>query len=112
MQRGDIRLDNGKQPYMAVFLRRRWRWLTRNSNRRYAFPLRATARRHCASYRQPERLLKVQRKSIHDRNVILALVRLEEPAVDECVDLAAVKLDSKTAKASPTSCSATPYPLC
>jgi hypothetical protein len=40
------------------------------------------------------------------------LVGPEEPAADECVDLAAVKFDHKTAKAGPTSCPATTHSAC
>jgi hypothetical protein len=57
-------------------------------------------------------LLDVLRKRIDHRAILVTFVCPEEPAVHECVDLAPVKFDHKTAKARPTSCPATAHSLC
>jgi hypothetical protein len=57
-------------------------------------------------------LLDVFGKSIYHRTIVVALVCTKEPAIDECVDLAAVKLDSKAAISGPTSRPATPHAHC
>jgi hypothetical protein len=54
-------------------------------------------------------LLNVLRKRIDHGAFIITLVGPEEPAADECIDLAAVKFDGKTAIAGPTSCPAAPH---
>jgi hypothetical protein len=60
----------------------------------------------------PERLLDVLRKRIDHSALVITLICPEEPAANECVDLAMVKFDRKTAKAGPTPRSATPHSAC
>jgi hypothetical protein len=57
-------------------------------------------------------LLDALRKRIDYSAFIITLVCPEELAVDERVDLGAVKFDRKAAKASATSCPATTHSLC
>jgi hypothetical protein len=57
-------------------------------------------------------LLDVLRKRIDHRAFLVTFVGREEPAVNECVDLAAVKFDHKTAKAGPTTRPATTHSAC
>jgi hypothetical protein len=57
-------------------------------------------------------LLDVLRKRIGHRAFIVTLFCPEEPAVNERVDLAMVKFDRKTAKASAPSCPATTHSAC
>jgi hypothetical protein len=57
-------------------------------------------------------LLNVLRKRIDHSAFVITLVCPEEPAVNERVDLAAVKFDHKTAKAGPTSCPASAHSSC
>jgi hypothetical protein len=57
-------------------------------------------------------LLDVLRKRIDHSAFVVTLVCPEEPVVNECVDLAAVKFDHKTAKAGPLSCPASPHSAC
>lgn len=70
------------------------------SKRCCAVPIARHAARRSPSQCRPERLLDVLGKCIDHGTFIITLVGPEEPAVDECVDLAAVKFDHKTAKAS------------
>jgi hypothetical protein len=56
-------------------------------------------------------LLDVLRKRIDHRAFVITLVCPEEPAVNERVDLGAVKFDHKAAKARQTSCPETPHSL-
>jgi hypothetical protein len=57
-------------------------------------------------------LLDVLRKRIDHRAFVVTFVRLEQPAANERVDLATVKFNRKTPKASAPSCPATPHSLC
>jgi hypothetical protein len=57
-------------------------------------------------------LLDVLRKRIDHSAFVITFVRLEEPAVNERVDLGAVKFDHETAKAGPTTRPASPHSLC
>jgi hypothetical protein len=76
------------------------------------FALRATAGWRSLSLWRSERVLDVLGKRIDHRAFVVALVFQEEPAADECVDLAPVKFDGKTAKAGPTSRPATTHSAC
>jgi hypothetical protein len=57
-------------------------------------------------------LLYVLGKCIDHSAFVVTFICPEEPAVNERVDLGAVKFDHKTAKAGPTSCPATPHSAC
>jgi hypothetical protein len=57
-------------------------------------------------------LLDVLRKRIDHGTLVVMIVCPEEPAINERVDLGAVKLNSETPIAGPTSCAATPHSLC
>jgi hypothetical protein len=57
-------------------------------------------------------LLDVLRKRIDHSAFVITFVCPEEPAVHECVDLAPVKFDHKTAVAGATSCPASPHSAC
>jgi hypothetical protein len=57
-------------------------------------------------------LLDVLRKRLDHSAFVIAFACSEETAVNERVDLGAVKFDHKAAKASATSCPATTHSLC
>jgi hypothetical protein len=76
------------------------------------FPLNAVAARRCSSHWRPERLLDAVRKRIDHGAFLVTFVCPEEPAVNECLDLAAVKFDREAAIAGPTSCPATTHSAC
>jgi hypothetical protein len=54
-------------------------------------------------------LLDILRKRIDHGAFVVTFICPEEPAANECVYLAAVKFDRKTAKAGPTSRPATTH---
>jgi hypothetical protein len=56
-------------------------------------------------------LLDALRKRIDHGAFVVTFICPEEPAANECVCLAAVKFDRKTAKAGPTSRPATTHSL-
>ena len=71
-----------------------------------------TVARRYPSQCRSERLLNVLRKGVDHGTLVVMIVRREEPAVNERVDLGAVKFDHKAAKARQTSRPASPHSLC
>jgi hypothetical protein len=76
------------------------------------FPSNAMAGRRCPSQWRPERLRYVVGKRVDHSAFVITLVCPEEPAINERVDLGAVKFDHKAAKAGPTSRQATAHSIC
>jgi hypothetical protein len=74
--------------------------------------LRVTAGRHCPSQWRPESSLDVVRKRIDDSAFVVTFICPEEPAVNERVDLGAVKFDDKAAISGTTACPATAHSAC
>jgi hypothetical protein len=70
------------------------------------------AGRGCPSQWRPERSLDVVRKRIDHGTLVVTFIRPEEPAVNERVDLGAVKFDRKTAVSGPMSRPAKTHSLC